>query len=181
MVVLGIHPILSWPWPQNMSAGQGPPEPLRRIITTHDPTSGRAIFSDVAREQVSFTGFPVPPGKPTTSDYALAYNTTTFPVQGLSFPSFFCNPGVQGQSRHQELSFSAVGPIAFESAKWHLLHSYWSTSGFAGSDAPNSDPRLWCRYWGHYRISSWFRWEKITEKGWCIRSTGHGSCLAEYD
>ncbi|KAJ5892706.1 hypothetical protein N7504_009397 [Penicillium tannophilum] len=70
-----------------MSAGQGPTEPLRRIITTHDPTSGRAIFSDAVKEQVPFTGFPVPPGKPTTSDYALAYNTTTFPVQGLSPPS----------------------------------------------------------------------------------------------
>ena len=70
-----------------MSVGQRHPEPLRRIITTHDSTSGRAIFSDAVREQVSFTGFPVPPGKPTTSDYALAYNTTTFPVQGLSPPT----------------------------------------------------------------------------------------------
>ncbi|ODM18631.1 hypothetical protein SI65_05248 [Aspergillus cristatus] len=67
-----------------MSVGQRQPEPLRRIITTHDSTSGRAIFSDTVGEQVSFTGFPVPPGKPTTSDYALAYNTSTFPVQGLS-------------------------------------------------------------------------------------------------
>jgi quercetin dioxygenase-like cupin family protein len=71
----------------NMSAGQRKPEPLRRIITAHDATSGRAIFSDAVGEQVSFTGFPVPPGKPTTSDYALAFNTNTFPVQGLSPPS----------------------------------------------------------------------------------------------
>ncbi|KAJ5752127.1 hypothetical protein N7520_009044 [Penicillium odoratum] len=70
-----------------MSAGQRKPEPLRRIITTHDSSNGRAIFSDVVGEQVSFTGFPVPPGKPTTSDYALAYNTSTFPVQGLSPPT----------------------------------------------------------------------------------------------
>ncbi|KAJ5767632.1 hypothetical protein N7533_000215 [Penicillium manginii] len=49
-----------------MSVEQRQPEPLRRIITTHDPTSGRAIFSDAVGEQVSFTGFPVPPGKPTT-------------------------------------------------------------------------------------------------------------------
>jgi len=70
-----------------MSAGQRSPKPLRRIITTHDSTSGRAIFSDALGEQVSFTGFPVPPGKPTTSDYALAYITTTFPVQGLSPPT----------------------------------------------------------------------------------------------
>jgi quercetin dioxygenase-like cupin family protein len=70
-----------------MSVGQRQPEPLRRIITTHDPTSGRAIFSDAVGEQVLFTGFPVPPGKPTSSDYALAFNTSTFPVQGLSPPS----------------------------------------------------------------------------------------------
>ncbi|CAI7565071.1 unnamed protein product [Penicillium pancosmium] len=70
-----------------MSVGQRQPEPLRRIITTHDSKSGRAIFSDAVMEQVSFTGFPVPPGKPTKSDYALAYNTTTFPVQGLSPPT----------------------------------------------------------------------------------------------
>lgn len=70
-----------------MSLGQRQPKPLRRIITTHDPTSGRAVFSDAVGEQVSFTGFPVPPGKPTTSDYALAYNTSTFPVQGLSPPT----------------------------------------------------------------------------------------------
>lgn len=70
-----------------MAAGQRQPQPLRRIITAHDSTSGRAIFSTAVGEQVPFTGFPVPPGKPTTSDYALAYNTTTFPVQGLSPPS----------------------------------------------------------------------------------------------
>lgn len=70
-----------------MSAGQRNPQPLRRIVTTHDPKSGRAIFSDAVGEQVSFNGFPVPPGKPPTSDYALAYNTSTFPVQGLSPPT----------------------------------------------------------------------------------------------
>lgn len=70
-----------------MSSGQRQPEPLRRIITTHDAKSGRAIFSNSVGEQVSFTGFPVPPGKPTTSDYALAYNTNTFPVKGLSPPT----------------------------------------------------------------------------------------------
>lgn len=70
-----------------MSVRKTQPEPLRRIITTHDSTSGQAIFSDAVEEQVTFTGFPVPPGKPTTSDYALAYNTSTFPVQGLSPPT----------------------------------------------------------------------------------------------
>ncbi|GIJ83168.1 hypothetical protein Asppvi_001687 [Aspergillus pseudoviridinutans] len=60
---------------------------LRRIITTHDPKSGRAVFSDAISEQVSFTGFPVPPGKPPATNYALAYNTNVFPVQGLSPPS----------------------------------------------------------------------------------------------
>ncbi|KAJ5216593.1 uncharacterized protein N7498_003000 [Penicillium cinerascens] len=70
-----------------MSTGQRNPQPVRRIITTHDPKSGRAIFTDAVGEQVSFTGFPVPPGKPPTSDYALAYNTSTFPVQGLSPPT----------------------------------------------------------------------------------------------
>lgn len=70
-----------------MSAGRKQPKPLRRIITTHDAASGRAVFSDAVGEQVSFTGFPVPPGKTPTSDYALAYNTSTFPVQGLSPPS----------------------------------------------------------------------------------------------
>ncbi|KAJ5294973.1 hypothetical protein PENANT_c140G02397 [Penicillium antarcticum] len=78
-----------------MAVGQRQPEPLRRIITTHDSTSGRAIFSDAVGEQVSFTGFPVPPGKPTTSDYALAYSTTTFPVQGLSPPNS-ANPESKG-------------------------------------------------------------------------------------
>ncbi|KAJ5308820.1 hypothetical protein PENANT_c013G02464 [Penicillium antarcticum] len=70
-----------------MLAGPRQPAPLRRIITAHDSTSGRAIFSNAIGEQVSFTGFPVPPGKPTTSDYALVYNTSTFPVQGLSPPT----------------------------------------------------------------------------------------------
>ncbi|RAO72230.1 uncharacterized protein BHQ10_008242 [Talaromyces amestolkiae] len=70
-----------------MSARRTQPKPLRRIITTHDPASGRAIFSDAVGEQVSYTGFPVPPGKPPQSDYALAYNTSTFPVQGLSPPT----------------------------------------------------------------------------------------------
>jgi quercetin dioxygenase-like cupin family protein len=70
-----------------MSVGKRQPEPLRRIVTTHDPISGRAIFCDAVGEQVTFSGFPVPPDKPTTSDYALAYNTSTFPVQGLSPPT----------------------------------------------------------------------------------------------
>lgn len=74
-----------------MSVGQGKPEPLRRIITAHNSTSGRAIFSDAVGENVSFTGFPVPPGKTPTSNYALAYNTCTFPVQGLS-PSSSTTP-----------------------------------------------------------------------------------------
>ena len=70
-----------------MSSGQRQPEPLRRIITAHDSSSGQGTFSNSVGEQVSFTGFPVPPGKPTTSDYALAYNTNTFPVKGLSPPT----------------------------------------------------------------------------------------------
>ncbi|KAJ5987054.1 hypothetical protein N7451_011419 [Penicillium sp. IBT 35674x] len=70
-----------------MAAGQRQPEPLRRIITAHDPSNGQAVFSEAVGEQVSFIGFPVPPGRPTTSDYALAYITTTFPVQGASPPT----------------------------------------------------------------------------------------------
>ncbi|KAJ5554271.1 hypothetical protein N7513_004230 [Penicillium frequentans] len=70
-----------------MSAGQREPKPLRRIITAHDSSSGQGTFSDAVGEQVSFIGFPVPPGRPATSDYALAYITTTFPVQGLSPPT----------------------------------------------------------------------------------------------
>ncbi|KAJ6102767.1 hypothetical protein N7486_005194 [Penicillium sp. IBT 16267x] len=70
-----------------MSVVPRQPKPLRRIITAHDPKSGRAVFSDAVGEKVSYTGFPVPPGQPTTSDYALAFNTNTFPVKGLSPPS----------------------------------------------------------------------------------------------
>lgn len=69
-----------------MSIRQREPKPLRRIVTSHDP-SGQAIFSDTVSDQVSFSAFPVLPSKPTTSDYALAYNTSTFPVQGLSPPT----------------------------------------------------------------------------------------------
>jgi quercetin dioxygenase-like cupin family protein len=67
-----------------MSTGQRQPKPIRRVLTAHDAKSGRAVFNDTVGEQVSYTGFPVPPGKPTTSDYALAFNTNTFPVKGLS-------------------------------------------------------------------------------------------------
>jgi quercetin dioxygenase-like cupin family protein len=72
---------------QSQQSQQRQPKMLRRIITTHDPKSGRATFSDAISDQVSFTGFPVPPGKPPATDYALAYNTNAFPVQGLSPPS----------------------------------------------------------------------------------------------
>ncbi|RLM00354.1 hypothetical protein CFD26_108549 [Aspergillus turcosus] len=70
-----------------MSTGQRQPKPFRRIITAHDPKSGKAVFSNAISEQASFTGFPVPPGKPPATDYALAYNTNEFPVKGLSPPS----------------------------------------------------------------------------------------------
>jgi quercetin dioxygenase-like cupin family protein len=70
-----------------MSTGQRQPKQLRRIITAHDPKSGKAVFSSAISEQVSFTGFPVPPGKPPATDYVLAYNTNVFPVKGLSPPS----------------------------------------------------------------------------------------------
>lgn len=70
-----------------MSAGQRQPKSLRRIITAHDPKSGKAIFSTSISEQASFIGFSVPPGKPPATDFALAYNTNEFPVKGLSPPS----------------------------------------------------------------------------------------------
>lgn len=60
---------------------------FNRIITTHDGKSGKAVFDKNVDEHVPFVGFPVPPGKPTTSNYGLAYSTTTFPVQGLSPPT----------------------------------------------------------------------------------------------
>lgn len=71
-----------------MSAGQALQcTPLARVITAHDAKSGKAVFANAVGENVSFTGFPVPPGKPPSSAYALAYTTSTFPVQGLSPPS----------------------------------------------------------------------------------------------
>ncbi|KAJ5865253.1 uncharacterized protein N7529_007169 [Penicillium soppii] len=95
-----------------MSAGKRQPGPLRRIITTHDSTSGRAIFSNVVREQVSFTGFPVPPGKPTASDYALAYSTNTFPVQGLSPPtSATPEPKANLDIKHYHSQLSDPSPL----------------------------------------------------------------------
>ncbi|EHK20643.1 uncharacterized protein TRIVIDRAFT_153987 [Trichoderma virens Gv29-8] len=60
------------------------PITFTRVITTHDPESGNAIFDKSVDSNVPFEGFPVPTGKPPTSDYALAYSTTTFPVEGLS-------------------------------------------------------------------------------------------------
>ncbi|KAH8127486.1 hypothetical protein LI328DRAFT_154452 [Trichoderma asperelloides] len=60
------------------------PIPFIRVITTHDPESGNAIFEKNLENNVQFEGFPVPTGNPPTSDYALEYSTTTFPVQGLS-------------------------------------------------------------------------------------------------
>ena len=63
------------------------PQPLRRIITTHDP-SGRANFSDAVSEHVSFTAFPVP-SPPANLDRTVLWPTTQapFPVQGLSPPT----------------------------------------------------------------------------------------------
>lgn len=60
------------------------PISFTRVITTHDPESGNAIFEKNIDSTVPFEEFPVPTGRPPTSDYALAYSTTTFPVQGLS-------------------------------------------------------------------------------------------------
>lgn len=59
---------------------------FNRIITAHDGKSGKAVFDKSVDERVPYVGFPVPPGKP-TSNYGLAYSTTTFPVQGLSPPT----------------------------------------------------------------------------------------------
>ncbi|KAL2009151.1 hypothetical protein VTN00DRAFT_7345 [Thermoascus crustaceus] len=61
--------------------------PLARVITAHDAKSDKAVFTNAVGENVSFTGFPVPPGKPPSSAYALAYTTNAFPVQRLSPPS----------------------------------------------------------------------------------------------
>ncbi|KAH1840907.1 hypothetical protein C8Q69DRAFT_251481 [Paecilomyces variotii] len=63
------------------------PVAFNRIITTHDHRTGKAVFQKGIDESVPFAGFPVPPGRPTTSDYALAYATTRFPVKGLSPPA----------------------------------------------------------------------------------------------
>lgn len=60
------------------------PISFTRVITTHDPESGNAVFEKNIDSTVPFEKFPVPTGRPPTSDYALAYSTTTFPVQGLS-------------------------------------------------------------------------------------------------
>ncbi|OBT40299.1 hypothetical protein VE00_09655 [Pseudogymnoascus sp. WSF 3629] len=60
------------------------PVSFSRVVTTHDSKTGKAVFDHSVDDIVPFAGFPVPTGKPTTSDYALAYVTTTFPVQGLS-------------------------------------------------------------------------------------------------
>lgn len=95
-----------------MSVRQRQPNPLRRIITTHDPTTGQAIFSNALSEQVSFSGFPVPPTKPTTSDYALAYSTKTFPVQGLSPPTS-TTPGSEANLdiKHYQSQLSDPSPL----------------------------------------------------------------------
>lgn len=63
------------------------PSSFNRVITTHDGKSGKAIFDQSVPEDIPFSGFPVPPGKPPTSVFALAYSTTSFPVSGLSPPS----------------------------------------------------------------------------------------------
>lgn len=63
------------------------PTSFSRVITTHDGESGNAIFDKSVPEEISFSGFPVPPGKPPTSVFALAYSTTDFPVSGLSPPA----------------------------------------------------------------------------------------------
>lgn len=63
------------------------PSSFNRVITTHDGQSGQAVFDQSVLEEIPFNGFPVPPGRPTTSVFALAYSTTNFPVSGLSPPS----------------------------------------------------------------------------------------------
>lgn len=63
------------------------PSSFNRIITTHDGRSGQAVFDQSVPEEIPFSGFPVPPGKPPTSVFALAYSTASFPVPGLSPPS----------------------------------------------------------------------------------------------
>lgn len=60
---------------------------FNRVITGHDGKSGKAVFDKSVDERVPYVGFPVPPGKPPTSNYGLAYSTATFPVQGVSPPS----------------------------------------------------------------------------------------------
>lgn len=57
------------------------PQPLR-IISTHDPATGRAVFSDV--DEKPPVGFmPNPNGGEQTINMRM-YTTTTFPVSGLS-------------------------------------------------------------------------------------------------
>lgn len=95
-----------------MSAGQQQPKPLRCIITAHDPKSGKAVFSNAISEQVSFSGFPVPPGKPPATDYVLAYNTNELPVKGLSPPSS-TNPASKADLdiKHYQSHLSQPSPL----------------------------------------------------------------------
>lgn len=58
--------------------------PLRRIVTTTNGQTQKGVFSQHLSETVPFSSFPLPPGKPPTTAYALAYSTNTFPVNGLS-------------------------------------------------------------------------------------------------
>lgn len=51
------------------------------------PQAAKLFLATRLESRDRLLGSRYPPGKPTTSDYALAYNTTTFPVQGLSPPT----------------------------------------------------------------------------------------------
>lgn len=97
-----------------MSFGRGKPDPLRRIITTHDSKSARATLATrlMSRYTLQVSGFPVSPGKPTTSNYALAYNTCTFPVQGLPPPtSTTAESKVNIDIKHYSFQLSDPSPL----------------------------------------------------------------------
>jgi quercetin dioxygenase-like cupin family protein len=56
-----------------------------RIITTHDPKTGQAVFSNAFEETPPVGLTPRPGGEP--SRMIRAYSTNTFPVKGMSPPS----------------------------------------------------------------------------------------------
>ena len=83
--------------------------PLRRVITATNGQTEKGVFSQHLSETVPFTGFPVPPGKPPTTAYALAYATDTFPVTGLS-PTSSATPEASANTDKKSYSTKLENP-----------------------------------------------------------------------